>query len=61
MSQLAVDKPSTTRALSDDALVDRAAETNARLAAERLDYSVIQPQVVEIYRGIASEIEAQRG
>ena len=49
------------RALSDDALVDRAAELNLRLAAERLDYSVIQPQVGEIYQRIAKEIAAQRG
>ena len=48
------------RALSDDALVDRAAEINMRLAAERLDYSVIQPQVVELYQRIATEIEPQR-
>lgn len=43
-------------ALSDDALVDHAAEINMRLAAERLDDSVIQPQVVEIYQRIAAEI-----
>jgi glycosyltransferase involved in cell wall biosynthesis len=46
------------RALSDDALVDRAAELNARLAAERLDYQVIQPRVVEMYERIAAEIRA---
>ena len=45
-------------ALSDDALVDRAAELNARLAAERLDYHVIQPRVVEMYERIAAEIRA---
>jgi len=44
------------RALADDAMVDRAAELNMRLAAERLDYSVIQPQVVEMYKRIAGEI-----
>ena len=44
------------RALADDAMVDRAAELNMRLAAEQLDYSVIQPQVVEMYKRIASEI-----
>ena len=48
------------RALSDDVMVDRAAELNTRLAAERLDYNVIQPQVVEIYERIAAQIEAQR-
>jgi glycosyltransferase involved in cell wall biosynthesis len=48
------------RALSDDAMVDRAAEINTRLAAERLDCSVIQPQVIEMYERIAAEIKAQR-
>ena len=47
------------RALSDDALVDRAAELNARLAAERLDYSVIQPRVVEMYEQITAETRAR--
>jgi len=46
-------------ALSDDAMVDHAAELNLRLAAERLDYSVIQPQVVQIYERIAAEIKPQ--
>jgi len=41
------------RAVSDDALVDSAAEQNARLAAERLDRSVIQPQVIEMYERVA--------
>ena len=40
------------RALRDDALVDRAAEINAKTARERLDYSIIQPQVVKMYRDI---------
>lgn len=48
------------RALADDAMVDRAAELNMRLAAERLDYSVIQPQVVEMYKRIASEIAGRK-
>jgi hypothetical protein len=47
------------RALSDDAMVDRAAEFNARLAAEHLDYNVIQPRVVEVYERIAAETRAQ--
>jgi glycosyltransferase involved in cell wall biosynthesis len=46
------------RALSDDAMVDHAAEFNTRLAAERLDYNVIQPQVVEMYQRIAAETRA---
>lgn len=37
------------RSVTDDELVDRAAESNARVAAERLDYSVIQPRVIEMY------------
>ena len=41
------------RAVTDDALVDRAAEINAQLAAERLDHSVIQPQVIEMYERVA--------
>jgi Glycosyl transferases group 1/Glycosyl transferase 4-like len=47
------------RAISDDTLVDRAAESNARLAAERLDYRVIQPRVVEMYERIGAEIRAR--
>ncbi|MHB8778310.1 MAG: glycosyltransferase family 4 protein [Anaerolineales bacterium] len=43
------------RALNDDALVNRAAEINAKTARERLDYSIIQPQVVKMYRDIYDE------
>ena len=43
------------RALSHDALVDQAAEINAKTARERLDYSIIQPQVVKMYRDIYDE------
>ena len=38
------------RALTDDELVDSAAEINARLTSERLDKMVIQPQVLEMYK-----------
>lgn len=48
------------RAIADDAMVDRAAELNIRLAAERLDCSVVQPQVVKIYERIAAETAAAR-
>lgn len=48
------------RALSDDALVDRAAETNAEVTATRLDRSVIQPQVIAMYERVFSETRAQR-
>jgi hypothetical protein len=37
------------RAIADDALVDRAAELNARTLAERYDRSRIQDSVVEMY------------
>lgn len=41
------------RAVSDDALVDAAAETNAGVVAERLDQAVVKPQVVAMYEKIA--------
>jgi len=40
------------KALTNDSLVDRAAEINAQTVAERLDYSIIQAQVIKIYRDI---------
>jgi glycosyltransferase involved in cell wall biosynthesis len=40
------------RAVSDDALVDRAAEINIRMAGERLSYSLIKSQVVSMYQEI---------
>ena len=43
------------RALSDDALVDRASELNAALAQERLDQRVIRPQVIAMYERVAGE------
>ncbi|HYE15908.1 MAG TPA: glycosyltransferase [Pyrinomonadaceae bacterium] len=42
------------RALADDALVDRAAELNARTVAERLDRAVVEPRVVEMYERVVS-------
>jgi glycosyltransferase involved in cell wall biosynthesis len=45
------------RAVSDDALVDRAAELNAQTARERLDQAVIRPQVIAMYE----KVEANRG
>lgn len=41
------------RAISDDALVDRAAEINTLTARERLDYSSIQQQVILMYEQVA--------
>lgn len=40
------------RAVTDDALVDRAADANARVVAECLDRSVVQPQVIAMYEKI---------
>lgn len=40
------------QALSDDSLVDRAAEINAQTIAQRLDNSVIKPQVIKMYQDI---------
>jgi hypothetical protein len=42
------------RAVSDDALVDRAAELNAQTARERLDQAVIRPQVIAMYEKVAA-------
>lgn len=43
------------RAVTDDALVDRAADLNARLTAERLDYATIQSRAVAAYEAIAAK------
>lgn len=43
------------RAVSDDALVDRAAELNTQTARERLDYRLIQPQVIAMYEKVAAK------
>lgn len=40
------------RALTDDLLVNRAAEINAQTIAQRLDSSVIKPQVIKMYEDI---------
>jgi len=42
------------RAVSDDALVDRAAELNSKIAQERLDQAIIRPQVIAMYERIAA-------
>lgn len=41
------------RAITDDALVDRAAEINARAAAEKLDYGKIRSRVISTYEQVA--------
>ncbi len=43
------------RALSDDALVDRAAELNTQLASERIDQKIIRPQVIAMYEKVAEQ------
>ena len=43
------------RAVSDNALVDHAAELNAQVARERLDENVIRPQVISMYERIAEQ------
>ncbi len=48
------------RAVTDDELVDRAAEINSRIAAEHLDQSVIRPQVVEMYERIAAQARSKK-
>jgi glycosyltransferase involved in cell wall biosynthesis len=48
------------KAVSDDRLVNRAAEMNARVARERLDQAVIKPQVIAMYEKIAAEAANKR-
>ncbi|HEY5984748.1 MAG TPA: glycosyltransferase family 4 protein [Anaerolineales bacterium] len=47
---------SIRRALSDDALVDQAAERNLHLVTDRLDLSTVKPQVIEMYRNVAASL-----
>ncbi len=42
------------KALTNDILVNRAADMNAETVAERLDYSIIQARVIKIYQDIYS-------
>lgn len=41
------------RALADDELVERAAELNKTIAAERLDQDVTRPRIIELYKKAA--------
>jgi glycosyltransferase involved in cell wall biosynthesis len=43
------------RALTDDELVNHAAEMNYNLAEDRLDRTILQPKAVEMYRRVAQE------
>jgi len=44
------------RAVTDDNLVDRAAEINRTMAMERLSSAVIQPQVIATYKKLAKSL-----
>jgi glycosyltransferase involved in cell wall biosynthesis len=48
------------RALSDDTLVDKAAQINARMMEERIGRAVIQPQVIAAYEKVAAQAVAGR-
>jgi glycosyltransferase involved in cell wall biosynthesis len=48
------------RAVSDDALVDRAAELNDRVVRERIDQAVIRPQMIAMYEKIASRMRRSK-
>lgn len=48
------------RAVTDDALVDRAAEINARVTAEFLDDSVVRPKAIGMYEEIAAHAVSRR-
>ncbi len=43
------------RAVADDALVERAAEVNERLTAERISRDVVTPRIVQAYERVAAE------
>ncbi len=47
------------RAVTDDQLVDRAAEINAEVAAKRLDRSIIEPRVIATYERVAGKGRVQ--
>jgi glycosyltransferase involved in cell wall biosynthesis len=48
------------RALADDMLVDRAAEINARLTAERIDSAVVRPKVLAMYEKVAGRASEKK-
>jgi len=43
------------KAVSDDVLMDKAAEFNSQLVFQKLDASIVKPKVLELYRSIAVE------
>ena len=48
------------RALTDDTLVNKAAAINRKLTMERIDKSIIQPQVIAMYEKVAADKPAKR-
>lgn len=48
------------RALSDDGLIDAAAEKNCRLAAERLEQSVLKNKIVELYQEVMKKSSPEK-
>lgn len=48
------------RALTDDRLVDRAAQRNLEICRARADISVVRPKVVEMYRQVAEQGKKRR-
>ncbi|PJF21606.1 MAG: hypothetical protein CUN56_10200, partial [Phototrophicales bacterium] len=48
------------RAVTDDALVDRAAERNQQIARKRLDFNKIKDQVVAMYQQVYHEQRTRR-
>jgi glycosyltransferase involved in cell wall biosynthesis len=49
------------RAISDDLLVETAIQLNHKLVYEKIDYKIIQPQVVEMYQLVAEHAKAKSG
>jgi glycosyltransferase involved in cell wall biosynthesis len=47
------------RAVTDDALVDRASEHNLRLAEDRLDQSAVEPPVIAMYERLERTLRAR--
>jgi glycosyltransferase involved in cell wall biosynthesis len=48
------------RVISDDHLVDQAAEINWKTAESRLDENILRPQVIAMYEKVVSESKAKR-
>jgi glycosyltransferase involved in cell wall biosynthesis len=48
------------RALTDDALVEHAAKINACLTKERLDKSVLHPQIIALYQKVVAQAKRRK-